>query len=436
MVRRSSTGRARSRAIDIVEGAYALQGSDEDWLRGVAQHILATHDEGLGIGAYIVDVRDSGLEIRSFCREGNAPSVAVMASTLRDAPSQEFVVRAHLRGGLSTTSEAFKAMPEILAHADSLLIERFGVRDTLTFLASDGVRTTSAFSVGLPRRRKVAAHECRFWGRLGSHVAAGLRLRERLAINSHAVAGTDQSVDVTQFGEAIFDGAGRLLHSTGAATGRSPRDRLRTAVMAADKARGKLRKRDPEAALELWRGMVDGRWTLVDHFDTDGRRFVVACENLIDIRSPRQLSDRERQVAHLIALGRSNAQVAYELGMSASTVSVHLRIALRKLGFESRAKLCDAWTAVLADQSSRIAVFDEPERVHALSVRRQQPPWFAQLSSSEVEVAEALLEGCSNAQIAKARGTSLRTVENQVASILCKVGVQSRGELSATQWAK
>jgi DNA-binding NarL/FixJ family response regulator len=39
-----------------------------------------------------------------------------------------------------------------------------------------------------------------------------------------------------------------------------------------------------------------------------------------------------------------------------------------------------------------------------------------------------LIEGLSNSEIATARQTSVRTVANQVASILRKVGVRSRSE--------
>lgn len=54
---------------------------------------------------------------------------------------------------------------------------------------------------------------------------------------------------------------------------------------------------------------------------------------------------------------------------------------------------------------------------------------FAALTATEHEVALLLLEGKSNAVIAKARRTSARTVANQVASILRKLGVDSRREL-------
>lgn len=53
------------------------------------------------------------------------------------------------------------------------------------------------------------------------------------------------------------------------------------------------------------------------------------------------------------------------------------------------------------------------------------------LSESERAVCALLLGGASNAEIAAARKTSPRTVANQVASMLKKLGVASRFELVA-----
>jgi DNA-binding CsgD family transcriptional regulator len=52
------------------------------------------------------------------------------------------------------------------------------------------------------------------------------------------------------------------------------------------------------------------------------------------------------------------------------------------------------------------------------------------LSDAEKEVAKLLLAGRSNAEIAAARGRSVRTVANQVASIFRKLRVGSRLELA------
>lgn len=53
------------------------------------------------------------------------------------------------------------------------------------------------------------------------------------------------------------------------------------------------------------------------------------------------------------------------------------------------------------------------------------------LSPAELDVMRLALQGLSNAQIAKARRTSIRTVANQLASVFRKLGVRSRLELFA-----
>jgi DNA-binding NarL/FixJ family response regulator len=51
------------------------------------------------------------------------------------------------------------------------------------------------------------------------------------------------------------------------------------------------------------------------------------------------------------------------------------------------------------------------------------------LSGSEAAIARDILAGRSNAEIARRRGTAIRTIANQIASIYRKVGVRSRLEL-------
>ena len=51
------------------------------------------------------------------------------------------------------------------------------------------------------------------------------------------------------------------------------------------------------------------------------------------------LTEREREVAALIALGRSNGEIAGELVLSKRTVEKHIANILSKLGLTSRAQL-------------------------------------------------------------------------------------------------
>ena len=133
--------------------------------------------------------------------------------------------------------------------------------------------------------------------------------------------------------------SGDVLHAEGVAKVRAAREALRDATIAVEKARGRLRRSDPDAALNLWRGLLDGRWSLIDRFDGDGRRFVVAHRNNVETRGLRALTSRERQIASYVALGHSNKLIAYELGLSLGSVGTHLHSVLAKLGAKSRVEL-------------------------------------------------------------------------------------------------
>jgi len=80
---------------------------------------------------------------------------------------------------------------------------------------------------------------------------------------------------------------------------------------------------------DMWTALIDGRLTLVDWFDDDGRRFLVARRNQ---RVAQRLSHVERTVVTSVARGRPQKLVAYELGLSAAGVSDALARAIAKLG--------------------------------------------------------------------------------------------------------
>jgi PAS domain S-box-containing protein len=57
------------------------------------------------------------------------------------------------------------------------------------------------------------------------------------------------------------------------------------------------------------------------------------------IASPGRLSNREREIVRLVALGGTAAEIADELQISHHTVRTHLRNSMRKVGARSRAHL-------------------------------------------------------------------------------------------------
>ena len=96
----------------------------------------------------------------------------------------------------------------------------------------------------------------------------------------------------------------------------------------------------PEEAMELWRAFVAGQWSLIDHFDSDGYRYLVARKK----RATKPgldagLTLREQQVLAYRASGHPLKLAAYELGLSQSTASRHLESGMRKLGIRSQVEL-------------------------------------------------------------------------------------------------
>lgn len=79
--------------------------------------------------------------------------------------------------------------------------------------------------------------------------------------------------------------------------------------------------------------------------------------------------------------------------------------------------------AVVADQYALLSWSIEPSESASAGTR---------YTSAERAVLALLVGGASNAEIARARGSSPRTVANQVASLLRKSGKSSRLELIAS----
>ena len=85
-------------------------------------------------------------------------------------------------------------------------------------------------------------------------------------------------------------------------------------------------------------------------FDSDGRRYFVARGNPPEALDPRALSVPERQVVGFAALGHSNKEIAYALGIAASTVATHLTNAQRKLGAPNRIDLVRAYRRLVEER--------------------------------------------------------------------------------------
>ena len=112
-------------------------------------------------------------------------------------------------------------------------------------------------------------------------------------------------------------------------------------------ARTRLRSSEPDRALDEWKGLVAARWSLVEHFESDGKRYILACENDLHVPGPSLLSQREQQVLAYASLGHSSKLIAYELGITDSTVRVLMARATAKLGARSRKEAIATFTTAV-----------------------------------------------------------------------------------------
>jgi hypothetical protein len=86
--------------------------------------------------------------------------------------------------------------------------------------------------------------------------------------------------------EAVFEADGRLAHAAGRAAYGDVRESPE-AVRRVDRARTDAVRREEVEALELWQGLVEERWSLIDRYHTDGRRYDVAMADGVDARQSR-----------------------------------------------------------------------------------------------------------------------------------------------------
>jgi DNA-binding CsgD family transcriptional regulator len=107
-------------------------------------------------------------------------------------------------------------------------------------------------------------------------------------------------------------------------------------------ARAVLRAQPPSAGAAALAGLAGGKWKIIDHFDSDAQRYVIAC------RSPSPLSVEERELVQRRARGDSVKEIAIDLSVSSATISRRLTRALHKLGLVSHVELPRLFAAARA----------------------------------------------------------------------------------------
>jgi DNA-binding CsgD family transcriptional regulator len=314
----------------IVEAGYRWIADERRWLCGVAD-AAAPCGLGTGVAAYTVGLTGAP-RIGAFAGRGLAAGF-------------EREVRAFTTGFDRDTARAIYAPTELvgnaayrlrrIAQARRVAPEQLGRGPTVAAWAMvGGDPRTRAVALAFPAHGRSLAPDRAFpgdriLGLVAAHLGAALRLRQLAA----------PLTDGDRATESVLSPGGRILDATGDARGRAQRRSLVEAVVRRERARGRLRRVDAGEAAALWSVLVAGRWSIVDFVDRDGKRMLLARANPVAAPDLLALTDHERDVAWLAALGHSNKYIAYELGLSIAMVTRRLTAALRKLRIESRREL-------------------------------------------------------------------------------------------------
>lgn len=322
--------------LGVVEAAYRTDLDEQQWLDGVLDAARPMLDHRVGIAALLYDASTmSSLVPLRFITSGTPQGLRAeecMGLIAESSPDPAFLARTFGALSCGLVSQTFgEGFPRVLEH-----LRPFGVVDMLAVNGVDPSLKGCFLTGNLPPTKgsPLASRTRSMWTRISAHLAAGYRVRRRLIPDQPAPDGV----------EAVLTPAGRLEHAEGPAREREAREALRDSVQLLERARTRLRHDDPGQAMDAWKGLVEARWSLLDHFEAGGKRYVLArCNEATEGGTLNDLSAREQQVVAFVALGHANKVIAYELGLAPSTVAVLLTRASRKLGVKSRAELAKAY---------------------------------------------------------------------------------------------
>ena len=316
--------------IGLVEAAYAFEEPHPHWLARLAEK-ASDFSVGGGVVAYSVDPSRvsciDGVALHGRATEQTAHAITTVSASFPAALVPRIFSPTEFVGNCGWRLRR-------LAAETGLHPEALNRRGTLTLpsmwalISGDPRRRTVVLAFPSPRGRELPFDEAfpraasKTLGRVGAHLGAALRLRQLAGLT-----------------DAVLSPSGKVLHAEADAKSATARRALVDAVIASERARGRLRRKDPDEAVKAWQALVSGQWTIIDSVERDGKRMLLARKNPFAQTDLLQLTPAESEVAWLVSLGHSNKYVAYELGLPLSTIISRLRGAFRKLRVTNRAEL-------------------------------------------------------------------------------------------------
>jgi DNA-binding CsgD family transcriptional regulator len=326
--------KVRSKALpDLLDAIYRTEPNEERWAAGILEETIGFvvgADSGTSI-ALETRWRDDAIAIHEAHVQAIAGSNALWSGEFLDsyrALPPQFLERSFGRTHGSVASANIGLPSAVMSSTPQWATTwRSGIVDAVGLVVREPSGKGMCATVGLRTSEILKVHERRLLTKIAAHLASGFRLR-RTSLTSPL----DDA-------DAVLTPNGKVLHAHELA--KNKLDSLDDGRRRRDEAR--KMKHDAEKAIEIWKGLVAGRWSLVDHFDSDGKRFLLAMKNNPKVGQRADLTPRERRVTALVAMGNRDKEIAYMLGLSVASVTASLHRARTKLKVKTRGELVATW---------------------------------------------------------------------------------------------
>ncbi len=378
----------------VVEAIHQPGGADEDWGRAVVEATSAILEGVLAIGLVVLHHSPdctTAEERLSVVPDAYEPFCRTDESRLAGLGMNGFKSYLYPPYPVGTCLEVERELDPAMVTMPRRFRKQFGIGDILAIHAYPEPGTVMVMNALTERPIALSRHARERLARIGLHLGTSYRLRRRPEIV-----------------KAELDMHGRVLHRTDDA----PPSRLLSAhAERVERARDR-RGTDPGSAVDLWPALVAGHLSLVERGSGRSRRYLVV-ENGTNAQATRALTSTEIDVLAHASRGLTTKLISYALGISPSVVSARMASAASKIGASSRLDLVRLAAMVTRDP-------------------RTTPTGTTTLTAAERDVLELLQHGLSNAQIAQIRSRSVRTIANQVASLLSKTNSHTRRALLAS----
>lgn len=316
---------------NVIEFAYKNGLSDQDWVRGICElsrYLLPHGNCALG---YLYQVRERRVEVAQMNMSparGDLRGFGVEESGSLEMGLPGEVIRAlyEPRPRVQLGSKFTESGNSSDAPLREMMQAFFGPQTADIVGVRAGGLDLRGLLLAFPLSPTQRLHwrTRRVVERIAAHLAAAHRLR-----------GLDGSLESASL---ITSPAGKVLHIGADREAQQRKHTLLEAIMRITELR-RRKSADAESAISAWQGLVEGHWSIVDHIDRDGKRFVLARRNEPRDPSSRPIHGCEEQVLAYAALGYSSKLIAYELGLSPAAVALHLKRGLARLRLRNRQEL-------------------------------------------------------------------------------------------------